>query len=366
MSDFDSNWQISGTPDPATPDPQPAQQPQPPVNALPQQNQVINQQQIPVQNSQPVMPQNQQPQAMPQYQQPVMPQYQQPQAMPQYQQPAMPQFQQPQAMPQYQPHAVPVQVQSPVAGQYPQQPQPRPNQPLYCQPQYQFPGSRPNSAPADYSRIPQPAFRDDARNTAIRNANLAECNKMISHFGQKSDVFEKYETCREQIEKKSKVRVGTITWGIIFAYVGLILSFMTMTTRNKNVKLGYTIASIAVVLIGAGLIVLYFLLKRKNNKIIKEAYEQMSEMSEQLTILYNGYSNCVLPAEFTDPRILFRIKTSLTYGYTVTIAAALTSLLVGYSGAAAVSNAKKKFQEKSNSIVGKELFFDAAGFLNIK
>ena len=177
MSDFDDNWQISGSSDPATPDVQPHQvQTQ---TAATQPVQVFQ----PAQPMQPVAPQMpvQQPMAQPVAQ----PMAQQPMAQPY----AQPVYQQPMNQPMGQPMA----------------------QPMYQQPVYQQ-GPMTGYGYAMQQAGVQYTTPDYA---AEREKNLNECARMINHFLPKVDLYQDYEKCKTDIVRYSRSSVAPLVWGII-------------------------------------------------------------------------------------------------------------------------------------------------------
>ena len=208
MSDFDDNWQISGSSDPATPDVQPHQvQAQQPVQAF-----------QPAQPMQPAAPQMpvQQPMAQPVAQQPV---YQQPMA----------------GQPVY--------------------------QPMQGQPMYQAPVTAPMTG-YGYA-VQQPVQYRTADYGVEREKNLNECARMINHFSPKVDLYQDYEKCKTDIVRYSRSSVAPLVWGIILCVIALSLVFSAITSNYKDNIVGYSIAAGVFLLFGAGLIVL-FVLKKKS------------------------------------------------------------------------------------------------------
>ena len=163
MSDFDDNWQLTGSSDPATPDIQPHQ-----VEAQAQSQSAFQQSVQPVQPVQqaPEHPVNQQLINQPQFSQPAA-------SQPVYQQPV------------YQ--------------------QPSYTQPIM--PGYGYPGQ-----PIQYTNIDYAAEREN---------NLSECARMINHFSPKVDIYQNYEKIKTDIVKYSRTSVAPLVWGIIVSIIGL-------------------------------------------------------------------------------------------------------------------------------------------------
>lgn len=325
MSDFDDNWQISGSSDPATPDVQP--------------HQVQNAATQPVQAFQPAQPM-----------QPVAPQMpmQQPMA-------------QPVAQPMVQPVAQQPMYQQPVAGQPVYQSMPG-------QPMYQAPVSVGGPMTGySYATQQQPIQYRTADYGAEREKNLNECARMINHFSPKVDLYQDYEKCKTDIVRYSRSSVAPLVWGIIVCLFGLSFLFSAITANYKDNIIGYGIAAGVFILIGAGLIVLFALKKKFNKKKVEELYTQLGELSNQLNILYNGFSNCILPPEFTDPRILFKLQSLIISGRCVTIGNAINALLSVQNTYMRINSAKSQFQQDTAArFGGTPAFFNAVRYLDLR
>lgn len=320
MSDFNDNWQLTGSSDPATPDIQPHQLE---TQAQPQAQPVYQPAQMP---AQPV---------------PMQPQ---PQPAQPYAQPALVQ-QQP--LPS-QPYAQPQQVyQQPVYQQ------------AYQQPYYQQPSVQGLGYP-----VQQPIAYQNADYAAEREKNLNECARMISHFSPKIDLYQDYEKCKTGIVKYSRYSIAPLVWGIIVCVFGLFPAYSAFTAYSKENIIKLAVVSGVTILIGAGLIVFFILKKRHCKKKKEELYVKLGELSNELNLLYNGFSNCVLPPEFTDPRILFQIQSMIGSGRCVTINNAVNSLLSYHNTYLKYTSAKARFeQDTAARFDGKPLFFNAVKYL---
>ena len=291
MADFDSDWKITGTPDPATPDPQPHQ--------------------VQAQAASPVAPQA-----------PVI---------------------KPQAPVQaYQQQGAPVPAQPVVIGY-------NVNGPVY----------------RNANGFVMPPSGED--HTAEREANLIEIGKMINHFSPKLEVYQEYEDCYKDILKNTKRSVAPFVWGILVIFQSLVAFFLASTSKFKNTILMYVIIGLVIILIGALLIALYFIKKKKAANKLEELYVKFEELSDKLKIIYNGYSNCALPSEYTDPRLLIQFQTMIYQGRVFSIGAALNSMLAVPGVYKRITDAKKQFElDTAEKFNGKAAFFSAARFFGIK
>lgn len=306
MADFDNDWKITGTPDPATPDPQPHQ-----------------------------------------VQAPAQPVFQAPQTA------------QPQAQSAFKP-APAVQPQAPVQAFVPQGSRPvQPNQPVVIGYNVNGPVYR------NANGFVMPARQED--HTAEREVNLNEIAKMINHFSPKVDVFQDYENCYKDILKYTKRSVAPFVWGILTILHSFIVFFLAFTSKFKNTILIYSIVAIVILLFGAALIALYFIKKKKHAQKLEELYVKFQELSDQLKIIYNGYSNCALPSEYTDPRLLYQFQSMIYQGRVFSIGAALNSLLAAPGVYQRIMSAKKEFElDTAEKFNGKACFFNAVRFFGIK
>ena len=364
MSDFNDNWQLTGSSDPATPDIQPHQ-----VEAQAQAQPVFQQAVPPFQPVQPEV----QPMAQPVYQQPVAQPAGQPMGQPVGQpvmQPmAQPVYQQPVAQPAGQPMVQPV-------GQPMGQPM---TQPVYQQPVAQ-PAGQPMAQPGytqqgyaqpvmqGYGYPGQPVYQQPAYDyNAEIEKNLNECERMISHFSPKVDVFQSYEQCKTDIARYSRTSIAPLVWGIIVSLFGLVFVFSAVTAKSDETILQNSIAAGIILLFGGGLILLFALKKNFNKKKTNALYEKLGELSTELNLLYNGFSNCILPPEYVDPRILFKIKSLIISGRLVTINNALNAMLTSHNTYMRVSAAKAQFeQDTAARFDGKPAYFNAVRYFNLR
>ena len=253
MADFDTDWKITGSPDPATPDPQPHQ-----VQAQPQPQQSY---QAPVQQASQTVPG-------------FVP---------------APVQQQPVAQPQFIGYNV--------------------NGPVY----------------RNANGFVAPAPTVD--HTEEREANLLEIGKMINHFSPKADLYQEYEKCQKDIDKYARTSVAPFVWGILLILHCFVSTFIAATSKAKNNILIYSCVAAGFLLLGAGSLALYFIKKKRHEKKLEELLARFGELSSQLKIIYNGYSSCVLPSEYTDPRLLYQFQSMIYHGRVFSIGSALNTLL---------------------------------------
>ena len=283
MADFDADWKITGTPDPATPDPQP-----------------------------------------------------------------------------HQTHSQPV-YQAPVQGYAAQQVQPQQNPVQPVMVGYNINGPVYRNANGFVTQAPV------VDHTAEREANLMEIGKMISHFSPKADIYQDYEKCQDDIDKYSRTSVAPFVWGILLILHGFISAFLAATSKSKNNILICSCVAAGFILIGAAFIALYFFKKKRHEKKLEDLLAKFGELSGQLRIIYNGYSSCVLPSEYTDPRLLTNFRSMIYQGRVFSIGAALNSLLAMPGVYQRIMKEKAQFESDSAEMLnGTPAFFNAYKYFRFR
>lgn len=350
MSDFDENWQLKGSPDPATPNVQPNQMQPQPAPVQPFQPAPAPMQQAPV------MP------AQPQAAAPVAPAPVQQPMQPVQQVPVQPQPMQPVYAPPMQPAAV-----NQVSSMQPQMQQPmQPMQPMQ-QPVFQpqgYPVGQPVAG--GYVYPTQPLMYNQGFAQAREQA-LAELNVILNHFAPKVDVFQRYENVNKDIQKFSQTSKAPIVWGIIIALLGIgLLLDGIFGVKHSADKIPYFIAAGVFALIGAGLIVLFVFKLKKHKQKREELIVEAGELSNQLTLLYNGCGNCPVAPEYTDPRILFKLQAIIISGRCSSIPEALTTLLSIQRNYQRIESAKAQHNaDTAARYDGKPAFFNAIRYFNL-
>lgn len=239
-----------------------------------------------------------------------------------------------------------------------------------ARPQYQTQQGRPQYQQPMY-RAPYGGYAQSAMQStyfaAERNANLVECNKLMKHFSAKSELYKNYEACYSEIRKRMDTNVAPLTFGIIVLAVAAFLIYYTFSSRHKDTILTYGIISAIITFIGASLVALFFILKFVNKKKLNEKFEELGKMSTELSLLYNGYSNCVLPPEYTDPKIIMKIQYLLASGRCINIGDSLKYLL-SFGNSMRLINAERPLfnQVTSERFGGQTAFFNAVRFMNLR
>lgn len=250
----------------------------------------------------------------------------------------------------------------------PATPDPQPSQMQAQAPVQTYIPAPPTPVFQGYNAQGQPVYGvSDPQVLAERDANILELNKLINYFSPKLDLFKAYYETIDDISKYSKTSIAPFVWGVLVCVQSIVFIFMAATASHNNNKLIFTLIAIGFMLIGAGLIALRNIKKKRHQNKLEELYVKMEEQSNNLKILYNGYSNCVLPSDYIDPRILEKISLMLQSGRYFSIGAALNSLL-GVAGVfTRVSKEKTNFcQETAVKFNGTAAYFSAYRYMNIR
>ena len=203
--------------------------------------------------------------------------------------------------------------------------------------------------------------------TEEREANLLEIGKMINHFSPKADLYQEYEKCQKDIDKYARTSVAPFVWGILLILHCFVSAFIAATSKAKNNILIYSCVAAGFLLLGAGSLALYFIKKKRHEKKLEELLARFGELSSQLKIIYNGYSSCVLPSEYTDPRLLYQFQSMIYHGRVFSIGSALNTLLAVPGVYQRVINAKQKFEaESSERLNGTAAFFNAYKYFRFR
>ena len=129
-----------------------------------------------------------------------------------------------------------------------------------------------------------PAFDPVGSRQAVRQSEMGEVNNMINYFSQKSDLYAEYDRLCERLDPRyRKKRVGLLVWGIIVAFIGLILLWIVATGA------GSPLPGILVILGGAIMIFFFFFTSSKRNKNYAAAYQRFDEVSNELYQHYLNY-----------------------------------------------------------------------------
>ena len=274
------------------------------------------------------------------------------------------------ATPDPQPHQIPAQVQPQQAFQAPVQQAPATTVPGFApppvQPQPQFIGYNVNG-PVYRNASGFVAPPPSVDHTAEREANLTEIGKMINHFSPKVEVYKEYEKCQKDIDKYARTSVAPLVWGILLILHCFVSAFIAATSKAKNNILIYSCVAGGFLLLGAGFIALYFIKKNRHKKKLEVLLARFKELSDQLYLTYNGYSSCVLPSEYTDPRLLYQFQSMIYQGRVFSIGSALNSLLAVQGVYQRVMKAKQQFEADSSEMLnGTAAFFNAYKYFRFK
>ena len=190
---------------------------------------------------------------------------------------------------------------------------------------------------------------------------------MINHFSPKADLYQEYEKCQKDIDKYARTSVAPFVWGILLILHCFVSTFIAATSKAKNNILIYSCVAAGFLLLGAGSLALYFIKKKRHEKKLEELLARFGELSSQLKIIYNGYSSCVLPSEYTDPRLLYQFQSMIYHGRVFSIGSALNTLLAVPGVYQRVINAKQKFETESSEMLnGTAAFFNAYKYFRFR
>ena len=209
------------------------------------------------------------------------------------------------------------------------------------------------SAPAP---VPPVAQQGD-----IRQASIAEIDRLIRYFSQKQAQYDEYDICCEKITFYSNPRSSAAVKGgsgTLFLVFGLIMaigggtfsyySLIVLLAAYQTVSQGKEFTSeyfmymalflipLVVFILGAVFIILSIIKRRSHNRKVKSEkerllahYEERSDaLVNELITHFRNYGNCPVEAAFTNPRVLSLMHEALIRGRADTIKNAIYVLFM--------------------------------------
>ena len=96
----------------------------------------------------------------------------------------------------------------------------------------------------------------------MRNCEVAELNKMINYFSQKSAQYQEYDDVCDMMERAKGKRVGLLVWGLIICSFSLFLLIIIIGSSGSSKSNGTSSAVVgffSIAIPGVVLIVLFII-----------------------------------------------------------------------------------------------------------
>lgn len=159
-----------------------------------------------------------------------------------------------------------------------------------------------------------------AQKNAIRQSEIEALERAIAYFNQKRAVFKEYDRVSDMVLHYARgAKKSLIVWGAIIASVGMLI----LTAAGS----GASAAGAVFLIPGIGMIAGGILMQVNNKKKYNAYSEQYFQLSNELMNHYNGYPNCPVGAEYSNPEILEAILGALRSGRADTIKESINVLI---------------------------------------
>ena len=143
-----------------------------------------------------------------------------------------------------------------------------------------------------------------------RNAEIAELERMIRYFSQKSALYGEYDNVSAEIDSCSKGKhYALLIWGIIVSFAATMMFSAINSSDTKT-----AVIALIPFLIGQGMIVGHIIYAVSFNKRLDMLTCRYDELSSELFDYYRGYGTCLIGPEYTNPSNLITILNTIKSG----------------------------------------------------
>lgn len=157
-----------------------------------------------------------------------------------------------------------------------------------------------------------------------REKCIVELNKMCEHFGKMQSVYNEYDNCykvREEInqeirkERKSDVNLGAVALTMcVLGTLIFIIGQFTWSLFSFKEAFWWLLAGICIAPGGVFLMIIYTKQRNAVLRELKKRNSQQASLATELTKHYANYGYCIVGPEYTNPKILARIRENLNSG----------------------------------------------------
>lgn len=161
-----------------------------------------------------------------------------------------------------------------------------------------------------------------------RNAEIAELERMIRYFSQKSALYEEYDRLTPLVDRTLKgCKHVLLVLGIIAACVGLLTVPMVILKIMEDKNYVSIILPMMYLLPGIGMIVGYVFYANSFKKRAAKTFQRYDEVTAELFDYYQQYGTCLVGPEYTNPSNLITIMNTIKSGRADTTKDAINLLL---------------------------------------
>lgn len=192
---------------------------------------------------------------------------------------------------------------------------------------------------------------------SIRENETAILNNLIAHFSQKQHAYDEYDRVSEKLRYYERGSSNAlIIWGAIIFTFGLLFILFSLVPLTAYGFMIFTVFPGFFMLLGG-------ILLKINNAVKCNRYEKKYQrLSLELSNYYMTYPNCPVPAEYTNPRILYMLLTTIQFGRADCIRDSLNCVLssIDQRRFAAYMSEMQRYTARINYESGISLIFAAS------
>jgi hypothetical protein len=159
-----------------------------------------------------------------------------------------------------------------------------------------------------------PGYREQQEKSQLKANNLLILDQVVQHFSQKQKVYDQYDSVCHTLNWLSRgASNALVIWGGIL--LGLFaLGLLNVIVENLGAPSFYQLmAPVAILLLFVAtpgcVMLLSGISKIRHHKLqLDHCRKEYMELSRELYQHYCSYPDCPIPPEYTNPRILAKIK----------------------------------------------------------
>ncbi|MBO4650340.1 MAG: zinc ribbon domain-containing protein [Clostridiales bacterium] len=167
-----------------------------------------------------------------------------------------------------------------------------------------------------------------------RSDSLSEVNRMLRYFSEKSAIYDEYEILQNGIEELCPTpdpNMGWISKWLKYGYlktlpywIGGILFFIGLTSLSKS-----STAAVGGFWMVVGILIMALVTKKRMDRKseVNRIAQRINEISIELNNHYQAFGPCLVGYEFSNPKILYSIKSTIEAGRADTIKEAINCIL---------------------------------------
>lgn len=178
----------------------------------------------------------------------------------------------------------------------------------------------------------QPNVSQDVIRT--RFTSMAEVLRMLKYFSEKSAVYDEYEMLQSRIEELCPTpdpNMGWLAKWLKYGYtkmlpyeIGGILCLIGLASLSKS-----STAAVGGFWLVVGILIMVLVTKKRTDRKneVNRIAQRINEISIELNNHYQAFGPCLVGYEFSNPKILYSIKSTIEAGRADTVKEAINCIL---------------------------------------